>query len=201
MTEFPNWFEVTAQKNFETLIPEEMRNNPDIKALQIGAYTGDATEWILSNTKWELNDVDTWEGSQEVGHQTINFEEVEKYYDRRHGENASLHKFKMTSDTFFNVFTHEPDTYDFIYIDGDHTASQTVIDGLNAFKCLKEGGIIAFDDFTWSSGKGKYFDPLPGIEAFRYICSELVEDVVFNSQAWFKRVPEKGVRLIPFEEI
>lgn len=188
MTEFPNWFEITAKENFETLLPEEMRNNPDIKALQIGAFTGDATEWILSNTQWEINDVDTWQGSQEVGHQTIDFEDVEKYYDKRHGDNASLHKFKMTSDTFFNVFTHEPDTYDFIYIDGDHTASQTVVDGLNAFKFLKEGGIIAFDDLTWTSGKGKYYDPRPGIEAFHHICEDMVELIAGNSQAWFKRI-------------
>jgi predicted O-methyltransferase YrrM len=188
MSEFPNWFNITAKANFEALLPNSLRKNPDALALQIGAYTGDATEWILSNTQWELNDVDTWEGSQEVGHQAINFEDVEKHYDLRHGENASLHKFKMTSDTFFNVFTHEPDTYDFIYIDGDHTASQTVKDGLNALPFLKPGGIIAFDDYTWTSGKGLYYDPRPGIDSFHHICQELVELLVINSQAWFKKL-------------
>lgn len=188
MTEFPNWFNMTAKENFETVLPKKMRNKTDFKALQIGAYTGDATEWILTNTKWELNDVDTWEGSQEDAHEQMDFNEVEAVYDSRHGENASLHKFKMTSDTFFNVFTHEPDAYDFIYIDGDHTASQTVKDGLNAFQLLKVGGIIAFDDFMWSAGKGKYHDPRPGIEAFHHICEDMVELLVVNSQAWFKRI-------------
>jgi predicted O-methyltransferase YrrM len=188
MSDFPNWFNITAKDNFNTLLPKKMRNKSNLKALQIGAYTGDASEWILTNTKWELNDVDTWEGSQEVGHQTINFEDVEAYYDKRHGDNASLHKFKMSSDTFFNVFIHEPDTYDFIYIDGDHTASQTVKDGLNAFQMLKPGGIIAFDDYTWASGKGSYYDPAPGVDAFHHICKDLIELLVANSQVWFKKL-------------
>ena len=187
MKKFPNWFEVTAEKNFEALLPEKMRNNPDFRALQIGAYTGDATEWILTNTKWELNDVDTWEGSQEYAHEKMDFHKVEAVYDSRHSNNANLHKYKMTSDEFFNEYYFEPDAYSFIYIDGDHTASQTVKDGLIAFQLLKSGGIIAFDDFTWTSGKGKYYDPRPGIEAFHHICEDMVELLVANSQAWFKK--------------
>jgi len=188
MTDFPNWFNITAKANFEALIPNSLRDNPDARALQIGAYTGDATEWMATKTKWTINDVDTWEGSQEDAHEQMDFNEVEAVYDSRHSSNASVHKFKMASDTFFNAFTHEPDTYDFIYIDGDHTASQTAKDGLNALPFLKLGGIIAFDDYTWQSGKGSYYDPRPGIDAFNHICQELVEVMIVNGQAWFKKL-------------
>jgi predicted O-methyltransferase YrrM len=186
MSEFPNWFKITGEANFKALIPKDMRENPALKALQIGTYTGDATAWLHKNTAWDIHDVDTWQGSQEVGHETIKFSDVEKYYDKRHKDKMRVTKYKMTSDEFFS---EEPlNTYDFVYVDGDHTATQTIKDGLNAFMYLNPGGIIVFDDFTWSSGKGKYFDPRPGIEAFHHICSDLVEVLVANSQAWFKKV-------------
>lgn len=188
MSEFPNWFNITAKANFEALISNSLRNDPDALALQVGAYTGDATEWMTTKTKWTINDVDTWEGSQEDAHEQMDFNEVEAVYDSRHGDNASVHKFKMTSDSFFNDYILEPNTYDFIYIDGDHTASQTAKDGLNALPLLKSGGIIAFDDYTWTSGKGSYYDPRPGIDSFHHICQELVELLVVNGQAWFKKL-------------
>lgn len=188
MSDFPNWFNVTAKTNFEVFIPESLRNNPDALALQIGAYTGDATEWIVTNTKWTINDVDTWEGSQEEAHEQMNFNEVEAVYDSRHANNASVHKWKMTSDSFFNDYEPQPEAYDFVYVDGDHTASQTAKDGLNALPFLKSGGIIAFDDYTWTSGKGRYYDPRLGIDAFYHICQDLLEVIVLNGQAWFKKL-------------
>jgi hypothetical protein len=187
MSNFPNWFNVTAKANFESLIPNSMKENPDVLALQIGVYTGDATEWLSANTKWIINDVDTWQGSQEEAHEQIDFNEVEVVYDSRHLDNASVHKFKMTSDAFFNNYAYVPNTYDFVYIDGDHTASQTAKDGINAFQLLKSGGIIAFDDYTWTAGKGLYYDPRPGIDAFYHICQELLDVLVINGQAWFRK--------------
>jgi predicted O-methyltransferase YrrM len=188
MSDFPNWFNITAKDNFDTLLPKKMRSNSSIKALQIGAYTGDATEWIANNTKWELDDVDTWQGSQEDAHEQIDFTKVESVYDSRHKDNKSIRKWKMTSDCFFYEYYQQSDEYDFIYIDGDHTASQTVKDGLNAFQLLKPGGIIAFDDYTWASGKGSYYDPAPGVDAFHHICKDLIELLVANSQVWFKKL-------------
>ena len=188
MSDFPNWFNITAKVNFEALIPNSLRGNPEARALQVGAYTGDATEWMANKTEWTIDDVDTWEGSQEDAHEQIDFNEVESVYDSRHKENEYVHKWKMTSDSFFNDYAHEPGEYDFIYIDGDHTASQTAKDGLNALPLLKSGGIIAFDDYTWQSGKGSYYDPRPGIDSFHHICQELVEVLVVNGQAWFKKL-------------
>jgi predicted O-methyltransferase YrrM len=37
--------------------------------------------------------------------------------------------------------------FDFIYIDGDHTAKGTISDAIRAFSLLKEGGIMIFDDY------------------------------------------------------
>jgi len=188
VSEFPNWFNITAKANFEALIPSSLRNNTEARALQIGSYTGDATDWLYKKTKWTLDDVDTWMGSDEDAHKALDFSEIESVYDSRHGNKERIHKFKMTSDAFFNNDYIELNTYDFIYIDGDHTAPQTAIDGLNSFKALKSGGIIAFDDYNWTSGKGRYYDPRPGIDAFQHICKDLIKVMVINGQAWFKKL-------------
>lgn len=187
MTEFPNWFNITAKENFENILLKEAINDSDAYALQIGAFTGDATQWLHDNTSWGIHDVDTWRGSEETEHETMDFNKVRETYEERHADKfMRLTDYMMTSDEFFS----EPLVveYDFIYIDGDHTATQTVKDGLNAFPYLKSGGIIAFDDFTWQSGKGGYYDPSRGIQAFHHICQDMVELIVANSQAWFRKL-------------
>jgi hypothetical protein len=51
--------------------------------------------------------------------------------------------YKMTSDEFFEKNTKK---YDFIFIDGLHTAYQVSKDIYNSIKILNEGGIIMLDD-------------------------------------------------------
>ncbi len=81
--EFPNWFkgvqaDLTFAKNLESL-----RGKP-IRALQIGAYTGDATEWLLQNLinshpDSVLIDVDPWTGADEPAHPQMNWNSVEEF--------------------------------------------------------------------------------------------------------------------------
>ena len=63
MTEYPNWFGVTAQHNFEQFLTP-LAGQDDLKFLQLGVFTGDASVWIAKNILtgkgcW-LIDVDTW---------------------------------------------------------------------------------------------------------------------------------------------
>ena len=51
--------------------------------------------------------------------------------------------YKMTSDKFFETNTKK---YDFIFIDGLHTAYQVTKDIYNSINSLKDGGIIMLDD-------------------------------------------------------
>jgi hypothetical protein len=186
MTEFPNWFEITAKENFEDLVPKEV----SLSVLQIGVYTGDATQWLLENRNIEIiDDVDTWGGSLETAHESIDFDEVYNFYKDRIEKidpNAErVRSWHMSSNSFFNnIYDNE---YDLIYIDGDHTATQTVIDGLNAFKHLVSGGLIAFDDLTWFSEKGEFYAPKRGIEAVVHVLQDQAEVVAANSQLWLRK--------------
>lgn len=178
---FPNWF-ASVQYYFERHVPY----NP-LYVLQIGTYTGDATEWLLNNRNIEhIDDVDTWGGSQETAHESIDFYDVEDYYDSRFKNNTKVKKNKCTSDEFFNRIPQLPG-YDFIYIDGDHTALQTALDGLNAFKVLEPGGIMAFDDYGWHAKGDLFLEPQRGIDAFLEVCKGRISIIEIGYQVWVQK--------------
>lgn len=191
MTEFPNWFQRVAAPIYFTEHLKHLQGQ-ELQFLQIGAFTGDATEWMINNILTHpnaiLTDVDTWGGSDEREHEGINFSEVEEYYDARHAESIEIErllKFKMTSDEFFATKVGDK-KYDFIYVDGDHKADAVLRDGINAIKHLKPGGIIAFDDYLWSLNKGPAFDPKPAIEAIAICHSDRFDIIDTRYQLWMK---------------
>lgn len=186
----PNWFANDGQKNFAfNLGPYAVQK---CRMLQIGAFTGDASVWLAENIlKVEgsvLVDVDTWHGSNEPSHHQMDWNNVETQYDWKtaHYRNQrKIVKFKGTSDWFFK---NNLETYDFIYIDGDHTSYGVLKDAVAAYECLNEGGILAFDDYEWSAGLGLLNEPRMAIDAFAAIYSERVELIVSGYQRWFRKI-------------
>ena len=175
---FPNWFK-DVEKYFRHVPKVPLR------VLQIGTYTGDATEWLLKNREIErIHDVDTWQGSVEIDHESIDFSEVEKYYDSRITDERVI-KCKMTSDEFFIVNAMR---YNFIYIDGDHTAVQTALDGLNAFKCLEDGGVMAFDDYLWNYKGDRFLEPKRGVDAVLEVCKGQYVLIESGYQVWIQKL-------------
>jgi hypothetical protein len=166
-TEYPNWFK-NIQANF--LVCLYILKNKKIDCLQIGCYTGDASVWLYDNIilhpESSLTDVDTWEGSDESLHHQMNWSAVESLYDsktKKARKEKKIIKYKGTSDQFFQ---NNKKLYDFIYIDGDHTAKQTEIDADNAWECLRSSGILAFDDYEWTTDPDIEKRPKPGINRF-----------------------------------
>jgi len=190
MDALPNWFANDGLQNFEDLILQ-YKDKP-VRLLQIGAYTGDASVWLLHNVLTHeesvLVDVDTWEGSNEPSHHEMQWNAVETQYDHKtqHGRsNRKILKFKGTSDWFFK---NNLEQYDFIYVDGDHTAYGVLKDAVAAFECLKVDGIIGFDDYQWSAGLGPLTEPRLAIDAFSIIYSDRIETLVDGYQRWYRKI-------------
>jgi predicted O-methyltransferase YrrM len=174
---FPNWFK-DVEKYFRHVPTTELR------ALQVGAYTGDATLWLLNNRNViTLHDVDTWGGSQEKAHETLDFTSVEEFYDSRTSD-LRVVKCKMTSDEFFSL---NDKTFNFIYIDGDHTSHQVAKDADNAWKLLKSGGILAFDDYLWGKDLQPELTPKPAIDRFLAKYTGEYELLSDDYQLWLKK--------------
>jgi predicted O-methyltransferase YrrM len=190
MNEEVTWFADDGQDNFNMTL-KEFDGTP-IKCLQIGAYTGDASVWmlanILSHPESKLVDVDTWQGSEEPVHYEFNWYTVEALYDEKtkYGqEERKIIKYKGTSDSFF---VNNREKYDFIYIDGDHTAYGVMKDAVAAYECLNVGGILAFDDYLWSAGLGAIKEPKMAIDAFESVYSDRIQTILRGYQCWFRKV-------------
>lgn len=183
-TDFPNWFK-DVQSNFVHL--EEFLGKP-VSFLQIGVYTGNASVWmmenILINPESKLVDVDVWENNDHEYYSDATFNEVEHYYDTRMKKYKNVEKHKTTSDEYFKQCN---EMFDFIYIDGDHTESQTYADAINSWGKLKNGGILAFDDYGWGTHLSPEQTPKPAIDRFLAEKSEKYTILVNSYQVWVRK--------------
>lgn len=187
---YPNWFEISAIKYFDLVLPKRFAGKPLIDFLQIGAYTGDASEWMLNNiitdpTSW-LTDVDTWCGSEELVHKEFDWKELEIFYDNRMSKYPNLCKIKDYSTHFLQKAEYQH--YDFIYIDGDHTAEAVYNDAILSWECLKPNGIMAFDDYYWShDSNDPMLSPKPGIDRFLEEYRHNHKLIIMDEQVWISK--------------
>lgn len=187
---YPNWFEKNAIHYFNLVLPKRFAGKPLIDFLQIGAYTGDASEWMLDNiltdpTSW-LTDVDTWSGSEEEAHKQFDWNALENFYDERMSKYPNLCKVKSSSENF--LVSAEKSHYDFIYIDGDHTANGAYMDAHLSWDKLKPYGIMAFDDYQWKHDSGEdYLAPKMGIDKFLSEHSGEYHLLIMDEQVWISK--------------
>ena len=172
MFEEPKWFDGMIP-NFELLL-KDFKGKPNLKFLQVGVFTGAASKWLLDNILTDqssfLIDVDPWFGRLDIDFDSIknqnyikpgktNFtqkevaealiwsgNEIEYMYDQKMLPYKNVKKNKTVSNDFFNK---NKEMFDFIYIDGDHTAEAVYKDANNALKFINVNGIVAFDDYEW----------------------------------------------------
>lgn len=186
---YPNWFAVTAQANFEQhLLP--LAGTTNVRYLQLGVYTGDASVWLCENVltaEWNfLYDVDTWKGSKELAHESINFDEVYEIYQAKTEKYKQIRTFRQnTVDYLIDGGADQP--FNFIYIDADHTTVGVLLDAELSWPLLKSGGIMAFDDYTWGTNLPMHQRPKPGIDLFLLRHSVEYEVLAVNSQYWIKK--------------
>ena len=186
---YPNWFDGVAKYNFDRFL-SEYKDKDHVRFLQVGVYTGDASKWLLDNILTgagsHLEDVDTWQGSDEEAHHAMDFNDVERVYDEKVAEYSNVKKFKMTSNDFFSKESYG--FYDFAYVDADHTAAATYKDGVNCWNRLKPNGILAFDDYTWGTGLPDQSQaPEPGINKFLEEFEGQYDLLNKESQVWIKK--------------
>jgi predicted O-methyltransferase YrrM len=189
--EYPNWFNHTARDNFEKfLIP--LAGQENLKFLQLGVYTGDASIWMLENiSNIQLTDVDTWQGSDEDAHKSMDFDDVYKTYtDKIKDYKVYICRADTIGYLLAQYGCDRPlgEHWDFIYIDADHTTVGVLMDAELSFPLLKSGGIMAFDDYTWGAEMSPELTPTLGIDLFLGRHEGEYETLVINSQVWIKKI-------------
>lgn len=162
---YPNWFD-SQKYNFENHLTR-FKGKPNLKFLQVGVYTGDASDWLLTSILLDpsstLTDVDTWQGSDEREHKAMDFDAVYGIYLNRMDKYENVMSIKGDS-TY--VLPNLKEKYDFIYIDGDHTEKAVYRDATDAWPLLKSQGILAFDDYLWGQDVHPSLRPMLAIDRF-----------------------------------
>jgi predicted O-methyltransferase YrrM len=136
-----------------------------IKCLEIGSFEGYSGCWLLDN-------ILTHNSSCLVCIDKFDNEHTERLYDlniQRSGASHRVVKLKgLSEDELVNL---EKSSFDFIYVDGCHEQAAVLQDGVLAWRLLKPGGIMTFDDYRLADDplfKLVYDEERPeiGIDAF-----------------------------------
>lgn len=84
------------------------------------------------------------------------------------------------------------ESYDFIYIDGDHHAASVLEDAVLSFPLLKKGGIMIFDDYRWGeqleTTPERLNIPKPAIDAFLDIYADKIKVLLKDYQVIIEKI-------------
>ena len=100
--------------------------------------------------------------------------------------NNRVYKYKAASTEFLaGKLAHWVDgknLYDFIYIDGSHTAKDVLTDACMAWPLLKQGGLMVFDDYLWGESRDILHRPRLAVDFFVNIFAESLDIVHIGHQ-------------------
>lgn len=121
----------------------------DIKSvLEIGTYRGYVTfgmhEWIVEKNHGKIVSVDViedTEGWDAAKHKDINERNL------KHIERNCLRNIRLYTCGSDDYFAEHDDIFDCVIIDGDHSYVQVKKDLENAFRCVKQGGLVILHDY------------------------------------------------------
>lgn len=192
-----DWFKY-AEAIWPELIKHLPARNGRRRFLEIGSYEGRSAVWIMEHAMIpgdQLVCVDTWKGGEE--HSSIDMSAVEKRFDA----NIELAKYragkhdvqKVKSESIIELANQlrtmkDGELFDFIYIDGSHQAPDVLADAVLAWKLLKLGGIMVFDDYLWGDPRVPLHRPKIAIDAFMNIYGGEINVMHISLQMAVKKV-------------
>ena len=156
---FSPWDDFTMHiPNWELLL-QRFKGVLDLNFLEMGCANGRASYWmcdqILTGENSRLYSIDQFETQRYIPkknwHIQLN-EEVDISFKENLKPMIDIGKCVFIQSTV-NDFMRMDNSreYDFIYIDASHEPEDVLDDAIEAFKALKPGGIIVFDDYGWGN--------------------------------------------------
>ena len=174
------WFSETTENAWEKIVPMVMPR----RVLEVGSFEGASACYLIrryaQHFAFEIHCIDSWQGGEE--HQGLDMAAVERRFDENLAQASSaaahpvsLHKHKGSSDNELArlIARGYRNYFDLAYIDGSHQAPDVLFDAVAAFRLVRPGGLIIFDDYLWTGApqrNGAAIDllhcPKPAIDAF-----------------------------------
>jgi predicted O-methyltransferase YrrM len=137
--------------NWQNHIP---RIEGPIYYLEIGTFYGanaiSVCNSYAKHPESEVHCVDPWIDYPEYPEREYDQSSVFEAFKRNIDRSGSKDKIKIHRGFSHQVIPTFPDEYfDLIYLDGNHEPEYVLEDGVLAFRKLKKGGFLIFDDYGW----------------------------------------------------
>jgi predicted O-methyltransferase YrrM len=139
--------------------------------LEIGAYEGRSTCWILDNLLPEdgmLYVIDSFQGGPE--HQGVDMAAVrQRFFSNIFDSNKSNRVHLLVKESYrglVDLANMQIEPLSFVYVDGGHDARTVLTDALMAWPLMWHGGIMVFDDYLWGNSNKPLNRPKMAIDAF-----------------------------------
>ena len=145
--------------------------------LEIGCFEGQGTCWLLENVAT----------APDARITCIDPIEQPCFWSNIAASNG-LEKVELKLGSSREILpTLRPGAYDFIFVDGDHSAIGALEDAVLSFRLAKVGGMIAFDDYKWKLGPDR---PKPAVDAFLSIYRSKIKVLTKNYQVWIRKIAD-----------
>ena len=154
--------------------------------LEVGSFEGRATCWMLEHGLADDADMYCIDSYTKLDFDpTIDMQEVEARFWSNTAEVKKEHQLielhKGTSFDglvwYINDAIGDPANFDFIYIDGSHAPDVALTDACIAWKLLRKGGVMLFDDYEYPHEPTKV-----GIDGFLNAFAGQYKTIVKNYQ-------------------
>jgi hypothetical protein len=138
-----DWYFLMGANEFFNKNMTEFIAKPNLRFLEIGSYKGVSAVEQIKNVLTGINStitcVDSWE-----------IPDIEEFFDRETLPYVDKIT-KVKSDSKIWLEQNQDKKFDFIYIDGDHSAQGIEADTRLSWAMLKVGGVMALDDVLLSN--------------------------------------------------
>src|SRR5262245_3910490 len=157
---FAPWAELFAARRHEALA-----------TLEIGSWEGRSAVFFLRYfPNARLTCIDTFAGSPEHALRDKwrdALPQIEQRFDANLAEfGARVEKIKDTSAQGLARLAAAGRRFDIVHIDGSHHADDVFADATACWPMLGAGGIMIFDDYTWTFFEDPQRHPGPGVDRF-----------------------------------
>ncbi|HEY9747946.1 MAG TPA: class I SAM-dependent methyltransferase, partial [Allocoleopsis sp.] len=131
---------------------QSLAHRPGLQAVEIGSFEGHSACWLLDNILTDsaahLTCLDTFQPP------------YSQLFDANITKTGAANKVTKLAGKSQEVLRSLPlDTYDLIYIDGSHVASDVLEDAVISWRLIKLGGFIIFDDYDYIFIRSAYYNP------------------------------------------
>lgn len=165
-------------------------NKPAV-IVEIGSYEGASACWMLDHLLLHpdsrLYCLDTFQGS--IEHTAEMRQNLEQQFRQNIALTGRMNQVETligrSEDSLITLLARHV-AADFVYVDGSHQAADVLTDAVLAWKLLKPGGLLIFDDYLWPKYKNQpLLNPKMAIDAFINCHMDQISYIVGSQQSQF----------------